>query len=326
MKKQLIKITSNIVFLSIFVWLYVQNAGSVDIVKEISWSLFFMITIIQFLGLVVNDIVIKTVVSSIGTSLSFLSGLYSAFISSFGNYFLPLSGGAALRGYYLKKHHKFSYKKFITVMYGLYAVSFLFTSLVLLTALTVLNINGGAISTGLYIFALVIFIFSFLLFTGQPMPVTLVINKMDHLNLRFVAAIFEKIHRVTNGWAEIVADKNLKLKLICYTLMNISLRTFMYFVMFKGLGINVGIMQVLVFNSLISLSLYVTLTPGSLGIRESILLFFSSTLAIGDEQILAINLVDRFSMISVLLLLFLYFRFVKKIDLFEVKKEGIHNG
>ena len=119
-----------------------------------------------------------------------------------------------------------------------------------------------------------------------------------------------KIEKVINGWKKLAGDKKLITKLIIYAFLNILLRSVMYSIIFTGLGFNINMPQALLYNAIISLSLYFTVTPGSIGVREAMLLLFGGGIFVSESAILAVSLIDRASMMIMLLVLFVWFHFV----------------
>jgi|SRR3989344_6258006 len=310
MKKRFVKLIATVIFIGLFVWFYATNPDAIKELASLHPAAIASIILLQFLTLVLNDLTIKTIIAKLGTKLNFSQGLFAAYISSFGNYFLPLSGGAALRAVYLKRNHNFSYKKFISMMYGMYIVSFLATSSVVLVSMAGLYVLDGLFVLSLYLLMAFLFLFTLSLSSARI--------RVDDVILRFFGRFrlsrpfVDKANKVTVGWKQLTKERKLVIKLLSYALLNIFTRAIMYFIAFQAIGIDINFLQALIYNSIISLSLYLTVTPGSIGIRETMLLLFGTGLFFSDTAILAVSLIDRASLILLLLGLFVWFHFVKR--------------
>jgi uncharacterized protein (TIRG00374 family) len=134
-----------------------------------------------------------------------------------------------------------------------------------------------------------------------------------------LAKIINFLEKFMNSWDMIVKQGNLFFTLIALTLGNILLNSIVTYLEFLSIGIDIKILDVLLYTSLSSVSLLISLTPGSLGIREAVFLITSESIGINQEQILQLAVLDR-SVLFVLLLLslILIMIFVKEFKLRDV--------
>lgn len=318
MKKRLVKFLLTVLFAGLFIYYYVDNPESIDAILSLGAIFILGAIIYQIVALLINDLVTKLLVDSASKKgkLSFIDGYYSAFISSFGNYFLPLTGGALLRAVFLKRQHNFSYKKFISISYGSYIVSFLVNFGVALLVLLYLYWSEGIFIPSLTFLVSIIFIVSLSLTTQSLRLDSLVLKAISRLKIDKRAARI--IDNIVSGWRDILRSPGLLPKLVLLTLANLFLRSAFYYVIFLALSASVSLFQAIIYSVLISLSLYVTITPGSVGVREAILVFYSESLNISQADMLSVSLVDRASLIIILVILFLLFEFVFKKSIIEL--------
>jgi len=120
----------------------------------------------------------------------------------------------------------------------------------------------------------------------------------------FADRVIRIIKNILNGWNIIVDDKELLFSLIGLTLINIFITNVLFYVQFRALNIEVNLLNTLLYNALSSVSLLVSITPGSLGIREGIFSITSDILGITNEQIMQLALLDRGVIVIVLVVLF----------------------
>jgi uncharacterized protein (TIRG00374 family) len=319
MNKRLVRAFTTVLFISVFLYFYLSNPDSIKTLFSIGLGFVFLCLIFQLIILIISDLFTKTLVEGSGTKLSFIDGLYSAFLSSYGNYFLPLTGGAFLRGLYLKKHHSFSYKKFISISYGSYLISIGVNSLIGLIMLAYLSKNNEVVPA-----SLVIVLLTLLFATVILSSISFKQNVENKSYTKKISRIVQYAKLISSGWTNLLSKKYLLIKLLLLTILNILVRFLFLYSIFIYLGYDVSIASAFIFNVLISLSTYLTISPGSVGVREALLLLYTQSLGVSVEAILAVNLIERSSMLLLLTALTGIFSTKKNYRisrLFEEKKD-----
>ncbi len=180
--------------------------------------------------------------------------------SLFVNFFMPGQGGPAIRGLYLKKRHGLKIRSYILVSllyYAIYAV----TSAFLLLAgsrpwwWTAL----GTLAAG----------------GGSWLIIRMYMRRSklhkDGLDLR----------------------PRLLLALLGVTTLQAALQIALYGVELRAVDPHIGFVQAMTYTGAANFSLFVALTPGAIGIRESFLLFSERLHHISSTTIVAANVIDR---------------------------------
>jgi uncharacterized membrane protein YbhN (UPF0104 family) len=85
----------------------------------------------------------------------------------------------------------------------------------------------------------------------------------------------------------------------------VILTAIIYFVELRATGTNAGIGQSLVYAGSANLSLFVSLTPGAIGVREAFLLFTQSLHGIAPAAIVSAGILDRAFYVVFLIAMFL---------------------
>jgi len=294
-----IKILVTVVVIIFFVRYFTINKD--DFFLVLSTPLKYIITIaISFSALVfLNCIFTKIILKSFDKRISVIESFYITVVSNLGNYFLPMRGGAVIRSVYLKKRLEVSYSQFISTLYGYYIIVFLVYSFFALMALVIIHFKYGIVSIPLYIFFGVLFLFMIVL-SLVKFPV----EKIKEVKYGFVNKIVNIIKEILKGWNLIVENKRLLISLIFTTLSTFVVHTVLFFMEFKAMGIDSNFIKVALYNCLSAVSLLISFTPGSLGIREGIFVITSNILGISNDQIMQLALLDRGSMIISLVILF----------------------
>lgn len=186
-----------------------------------------------------------------------LLNAYSLFV----NFFIIGQAGPGVRAVYLKKHYKLLVRKYIFVTllyYAGYAV--ISTGLVL---------AGSNVSWWLKIISTLVVIGVCI---GVVRLYTLRTKlKSDSLNLSL----------------------NTLFKLLIVTLLQALLQIIIYMVELHSVNSHVSLSQTITYTGVANLALFVGLTPGAIGIRESFLVLSEKLHHISSANIISANLIDR---------------------------------
>lgn len=244
----------------------------------------FLYSIIYFL----NGLFLKVILKSFKKVIPTLESFYLSVISSLGNYFLPLRGGMVIRSVYLKKKFNFSYTHFISTLSGDYIIVFLVNAFLALLALLFIQIKQNVYSIPLYLFFGGLFVgMLILMFVKFP------IEKIKGSKNKVVDKISNVIKSILEGWNIIINDRKLLFSLVFLTIASFITSALIFYFQFRALGIDIEFVNVILYNCLSGVSLLVSLTPGSLGIREGIFSITSGILGINNEEIMQLALLDR---------------------------------
>jgi uncharacterized protein (TIRG00374 family) len=269
---------------------------------------------IFWLGIIfLNGVFIKVILKSFKKTISVLESFYISVISMVGNYFLPARGGAVIRSVYLKKNYNFPYSHFISTLYGYYILVFLINSFLALIALGANHFLNGIVSIPLYIFFGALFILMLILSLAK-FP-----TKTKEIENRVIRKIALFIKNIFNGWNMIANNKKLLFYLLLLSLGNYVFSLLLFWAEFQIVGLETNILNLIMYTCLSGVSLLISITPGSLGIREAVFLISSKSIGLGQEEILQLAVVDRGSLVILLSILVLFFTiFIRKFNLADI--------
>jgi len=202
------------------------------------------------------------------------------FASSFLNLVTPFRGGAGFRAVYLKKKYNLNYTDFLSSLFGNYIVIFLSSSFLALTCFLFFKLQYDY-------FDPLLFTFFLLLFLGSIFVVVF------RYRFKSKAALFVKINQVVDGWEKITRERSLVLRLFLITLMGIFFNVLINKTVFFALGFTLDWPQVLFLAVIGVVSLFVNLTPGSLGVTEGLYFISAELLAVPPNVALVAALVIR---------------------------------
>jgi len=202
----------------------------------------------------------------IGKQENLLLNAYSSLVNFFG----PGQSGPAFRGVYLKKRHNFPLKNYIfttLLYYGFYAV-----------------------------------LSAFLLFVGsRPWWQTALL--MIAASICSVVIIRWYATRKLKDESGINA-KNLALMFGAVTIQMIA-QVGIFYVELHKITPGVSFSQILTYTGAANFALFVSITPGAIGIREAFLVFSQSLHHISNSAIVAANIIDRAAYLIVLGIMFI---------------------
>jgi uncharacterized membrane protein YbhN (UPF0104 family) len=201
-------------------------------------SLLTLVTIfILYLGVVISlSLVTATTLRLCKVRLEPRESALLTMYAAVINFFGPLQSGPAFRAVYLKRKHGLQLKQYTAATLIYYALYALFSGIFLL-----FTVAGWWLLAG----GLILVIAAFLLRSNQSS----VAKRLRELNLRAIYA------------------------LALATFLQVSLVAVIYFVELRSITPSVHVSQAIVYTGAANFSLFVSLTPGAIGFRESFLLF-----------------------------------------------------
>lgn len=200
----------------------------------------------------------------------FLLSSYSSIINFFG----PLQSGPGIRTVYLKAKHKVRVRDYILATLIYYAMFAMINALFLF---------GGS----------------------RPWWQALVMLLAVAAVCYSVIGWFVRRGRTSTEISAFHIDGGVISKLLLVTLLQVCVITTYYFVELHAVNPLVSLRQAVVYSGAANFSLFVALTPGAIGFRESFLLLSKQLHHISTGDILSANLVDRAVYLLFLLLLVL---------------------
>ncbi len=254
-------------------------------------------------ALIVNGLFLKALTIDFDIDLKFFEYFSISVITSFGNIFLPMKGGAGFRAVYLKSRHDFDYSYFVSSLAANYLIVFNISSVVALACQALFYLYSGGFSLLVaLVFLAIAACTSWAIFSPPP--------SLEWIPSRWVR---ERANGVLSGWQIIRKNHKTVMKLCSLTALNLFLLSvitwlefaaFAAFQMKDAYGHGIGFPQSTIFTMIGALSLLISITPAALGIRESLLMFSSQFLGITQSQALAVSLLDRSVNVAVLCLFF----------------------
>lgn len=312
-KKYISPILTTIILILFTIYLY-TNPQIIDGLISVKTIYILLIMGLYLLIFFVEGVFIQVTLDIFKKKVDTKESFFLATISRIGNYLLPMRAGAVFRAAYLKKKFNFDYSNFLSTLYGYYIIFFLTNSVL---ALLILLIKWF-IQDQQYMLLITFFFaisIGMLLLVFIKFPLDRYIEKSKGITKR----ILTFISKFLKGWDLIVKNKRAFLLLILLAFANIFINILVVVSEFLAININGDILDSILYTCISGVSLLISITPGSLGIREAVFLITSGSLGLNSDQVIQLAFLDRGIMFVLLLVaLFVILIFFKRYNLKEL--------
>jgi len=228
-----------------------------------------------------NGFLLRTVASKFGVALGMKEWFGLPFVTAMGNYITPFAGGMLARASYLKYRHSFPYAKFVSVIGASYLIYGWVSGIAGIAAVSLLT-EGLAHAGELILFFVVMLLI--LSFCGV-MPAVRIPG--ENPAIRFLNSAVE-------GWVLIRKDPTLVTKLALYTAATVLLNGIAFWLAFGALsGGPVSFGVPFVVGIFFSLSVFIRVTPGNLGVSEAVATLASEFVGMGAGMGFMVSLLIR---------------------------------
>lgn len=262
---------------AIFFWYIKTNPKTLDAVLSLDLGTLLLLTIAYSFFTIINGFVLFYSLRLLDYRVPFFENILLTGYSSIVNFFGPLQSGPGFRAVYLKKKFNVKLRDFLVTTVIFYAFFAIINGLILAVAAYIRYPNPLLI--GVFV----------LLVIGLLITLPYLIKRSKK-----VRQLVEKIN---------INDRNFwmigfgALLLTCITALT-------YFIELNHVNQTISLLQSAVYAATANLSLFVSLTPGAIGIREAFLLLSQQLHGISTANIVAASVIDRAFYVLFLLAMF----------------------
>lgn len=280
----------------IFVFYVKGHQEEFALLGKIEFKYTIFIFVANVLSLFINGAFMKIILEPLGKDISLKDSFYVSLLSSVGNFFAPGGTGIGIRGVYLKKKHQVKYSDFINTVAGNYVIAFLVISLGGLASLILIGRQESSSYEVLFFIFLCLFFADIALMqkrVSRIIKLLLLRIKWKIPGLKIVISIFE-------GWELLTSNRKVLAKLIMLALTGYLVSFSTTFFILQSLQIHISLAGILLLVALSSLSIFINITPGNIGIKEAVLVSSAQLIGLSTAQTLSYAIVDRIVLFSVL--------------------------
>ena len=225
---------------------------------QLNWYEFIILSVITIASLASNGLLYKILLRHFNIDLKFKEWFGLTALHTYSNY-LFIRGGLFIRGIYLKKFHRLSYTNFI-VIFG-------FMSIIQIFCISLFSVFAMLFKYFISnIFNIYLFIFFALLALVSLIPFLL-----SEKLLKFLTKRSRHLLLATNEWLKIRKRMNLMVPLAFFIIIYILLFSLRIFLIYNMLFEPIQFSSAIIMASIGFLSIFISLTPASLGIKEALM-------------------------------------------------------
>lgn len=291
------------VFLVIYISTHLQDFKSLTLVNPIY---LLIIALGHIFGIYLNGLFLKYILEPFDKIISNLESFEVSLISTVSNYFFPVGTGAGIKAVYLKKKFKVSYTDFISTLSGNYILVFLISSFVGLFSLYFLREHSSSrqYTVLVFIFGTVFTVMLYMATLGFPEKLLEMLESTKKLQKPLLI-----ISNILKGWNTIKNNRKLLIRLILITILNLVVNAGISYVAIIALNLDITLPALLLYTALGALSFLLNITPGSIGIREAILIFSSTVIGFSIPQVLSVSVIEKGILFIVLFITWILIHF-----------------
>jgi len=268
-KKRIWSFIATVIIATLIIIYIYHQPYSLEPLKNISLFVLICLIISRILFQITNGLILREIASKFNIKLTIKEWLGLPFVTAMGNYITPFSGGMIARASYLKYRHNFPYARFVSVLGANYLIYF---GVAGVAGIITLMLSLGKFD--LYWELLIFFLGVVLVISTLAMLPAIKIPGNNWLVV--------SLNNAVDGWALIKKDPFLLVKLVLYTLANILLNGISFWLAFVALSdISLSLGTIFIISLVSSFSILIRITPGNLGVFESIVSLSSGVLGVG---------------------------------------------
>lgn len=249
-----------------------RHAHEFTIISQINPLFLLPLFLCVFSIMLFNGLLTKLFVSLFGTKLTPKEWFGLAAITAMGNYLVPFRGGAASKALYLKKKHNFPYTTFLATFSAYYLLVFSVGSVLGLLTLTLLHLTHQLTDWRLFLFFLIV-----------GLAIWGALRFSDYIpqgDSRF----FKRWRNLNQGWQHIKGNKAFLVKIVSIIFLLYMAGSLQFYYVYRAISHEIPYLAALFIAILTSFSLFISITPGNLGVQESVIAIISKLLGLGFNE------------------------------------------
>ncbi len=264
--------------LGVFAWYIATHPKVVDVLLHLHPTALLLLTLAYSLTILANAYILHVSLAYVSRSTPFIDIILLTGYSSIVNFFGPLQSGPGFRAAYLKKKYKVEIRRFLAAT----LIFYLFFGIVNLLVLVLAGVF-------------------------EYPNLRLYIGGVFVLGGIFIVPFFTLAKKTKPG-ATFFANARLRdphFWLIGAGAIGLSLATASaYYIELLQVRADVTFWQTIIYTAAANLALFVSITPGAIGFRESFLVLSEKLHHISTDAIVAASILDRAFYVGFLLVMF----------------------
>jgi len=281
---------------------FYQNRDSLQLILRLDVITIFFIVILAVIYLFIYSLRIQIVLEKCSRKkLNYIYLFKLMVLARFLNTVFSQMGNV-YRGYRLKKEYDISYTSYIS---SFVSTLWMDTCFNLYFATVLILILSPEFKIG-YFTAWTIFLVIALCVSAVPPAGNMLLGKIK-IETKFLNWAHSKLTEVVSVTIINLRDIRYLGSFLLLGVSELILTILGYYILFKGFGIILTFQALLVFYILMSLSLFIAITPGNIGVQEIAFGFISEQMGIGMDKGILASIVARIINFFIIILMGVFF-------------------
>lgn len=293
------KVLLGLVVVGLFVGYFLMNRSDFSALSNVAISYLLLVGIGYVAIVITNGLMMNLLVRPFNIRLGVYESIRVSLLGSLGNFFASSGAGAGVRALYLKKNHNLAYKDYLSTLYGNYLLIFIVNAVAGLLSLLLTGDKGGV----LYWLAAVFFC-TLLAASSVLCFVPLKLKAGPGL----IGRLCKVLNSMTQGWQVVARNRSVLKGLVALSVGQLAITIGIIYLQVLALGLSVSFAGLIFLAVLAALSVFISITPANIGIKEAVYLLSASIVGLSSGDILSIAIVDRGVLFATLGLLWICMR------------------
>ncbi len=269
-----------IIIISGIAYYLATNRELLDALWKISAVHVVFLILLRVLTIGSNGLYLKIFAEKFDVDLKTAEWIGLSFITTMGNQIMPLSGGTIARAVYLKHHYALPYATFLTMLAANYLITFWIVGVIgLFVCLASYDLNHARLILSAFFFVVTVIITLLLILPYSSPPAK---NR-----------IMRTFNNAIEGWFLIKADRRLLVLVASVALICILLNGVSFWVAYLSIHIIISAQIAVLVSLLPYFLILISVTPGNLGIQETMICLLSGFIGRGLGEGLLVALLIR---------------------------------
>ncbi len=289
-----------VLFFSWSIYFFWHNHETFKSISSLSLPNILFLVFLHSVFLFNSGLYIKTNLKEFNLHLKASECFGVSCVTTLFNYLTPFRGGAFIRASYLKKKYSFEYSKTIGTLLGNYILIYWINSITGLLCCIIFLYSKKIYSITL----ITVLLLTFLFFSVIILHPGSILTKSSNNKFR------GEINNIINSWTSLQKKPSLLIKLSFITFSNLFISSLAMYYEFFFIDVSISYSQALLINAVGTFSLFFSITPGSLGIKETFIIIIANLVGINTSDAFLVSIIDR--SISIIACFFLSIGYLPK--------------
>lgn len=284
----------NLLFLSFIlltVWFLHRNQEKFYALRDVAAADIIVLSGFTFFTFLIMSFQFKILMGIFDIRLKVAEWFGLTMVNSMINYYMPARAGIIARAYYLKNRYGFSYSSYLCLLAGSYIIIYLISSFMALGITVLYYLSSRVFLNTIFYIAMILVIITIISF--------IIVLKIKPEKINICSQRFSAILRnAISGFSYFHSNlKSVLIVTVLYIIFIIASALRLYWA-FRILDIQPDFMVIIIIQSLVVFSMFISITPGNLFLKEGIIGLLATTSSITLPEALLAASIDR--LISIL--------------------------